>query len=341
MDCVNLEDGEGQLEEICRQEDDHQLSDDVISIKEQNGNVVNEDDDDDDEEEEKEEVKQISSEINQASNNMSRFSLEYAEMLPEFESLLSGEIDLPYSTNQFDIDRNDESQKLDREYQNEMENNANELQRLRSLVKELEEREVKLEGELLEYYGLKEQESDIVELQRQLKIKSVEIDMLNITINSLQSERKKLNDEIAQVAVAKKELDAARNKIKELQRQMQLQANQTKSQLLLLKQQVTGLQSKEEEAAKTDSDIGKKLKAVKELEVEVVELKRKNKELQHEKRELIVKLDSAEAKVKELSTMTEVKIIIIIIIYGPIRSAAFKVFSFLRFSHLIFPMFTE
>ncbi|KAJ7954047.1 protein CHUP1, chloroplastic [Quillaja saponaria] len=33
--------------------------------------------------------------------------------------------------------------------------NASELERLRNLVKELEEREVKLEGELLEYYGLK------------------------------------------------------------------------------------------------------------------------------------------------------------------------------------------
>lgn len=55
-----------------------------------------------------------------------------------------------------------------------MANNASELERLRNLVRELEEREVKLEGELLEYYGLKEQESDVTELQRQLKIKTVE-----------------------------------------------------------------------------------------------------------------------------------------------------------------------
>uniref|UniRef100_A0A1J3IHP7 Protein CHUP1, chloroplastic n=1 Tax=Noccaea caerulescens TaxID=107243 RepID=A0A1J3IHP7_NOCCA len=69
--------------------------------------------------------------------------------------------------------------------------NDSELERLGQLVKELEERKVKLEGELIDYYGLKEQESDIVEFQRQLKIKTVEIDMLNITINSLQAERKK------------------------------------------------------------------------------------------------------------------------------------------------------
>ncbi|CAM9001990.1 unnamed protein product [Rhodiola kirilowii] len=290
------EDGEALLEEIERgsgEEEQVSCSDDSRAADDVG------DGEDKEEEEEKEEVKLINSEIKQPSN-MSRFSLEYAEMLPEFESLLSGEIDLPYPRDRYDA----EAEK-DRQYQAEMANNANELERLRSLVRELEEREVKLEGELLEYYGLKEQESNIVELQRQLKIKSVEIDMLNLTINSLQSERKKLQEEISQGAATKKELEVARNKIKELQRQMQLQANQTKSQLLLLKQQVTGLQSKEEEAAKMDSDIGKKLKAVKELEVEVVELKRKNRELQHEKRELIVKLDSAEAKVKELSSMTE------------------------------------
>lgn len=192
-------------------------------------------------------------------------------------------------------------------YEAELANNNSELERLRKLVKELEEREVKLEGELLEYYGLKEQESDIVELQRQLKIKSVEIDMLNITINSLQAERKKLQEEIAQSFSARKELEVARNKIKELQRQIQLDANQTKGQLLMLKQQVTSLQAKEEEASKRDAELDRKLKSVKELEVEVVELRRRNKELQHEKRELTVKLDAAESRVTTLSSMTEVR----------------------------------
>ncbi|KAF9613202.1 hypothetical protein IFM89_006303 [Coptis chinensis] len=62
-----------------------------------------------------------------------------------------------------------------------------------------------------------EQKSDIVEL-RQLKIKTVEINMLNISINSLQAERKKLQEEIAEGAAARKELEMARNRIKELQR---------------------------------------------------------------------------------------------------------------------------
>ncbi|KAK6931444.1 hypothetical protein RJ641_003237 [Dillenia turbinata] len=252
------------------------------------------------EEEEKEEVKLISSITNSGRSP----SIEDDELLPEFEDLLSWEIDIPDHDDKFDMEVKSKEEK-DKVYETEMANNASELERLRNLVKELEEREVKLEGELLEYYGLKEQESDIVDLQRQLKIKTVEIDMLNITISSLQAERKKLQDEVSQAGIVRKELEAARNKIKELQRQIQLEASQTKGQLLLLKQQVSGLQAKEEEALKKDVEVEKKLKAVKELELEVVELKRRNREHQHEKRELTIKLDAAEARATALSNMTE------------------------------------
>ncbi|KAK4357559.1 hypothetical protein RND71_023169 [Anisodus tanguticus] len=251
-----------------------------------------------DEEEEKEEVKLINGIINPAQGN--QLDLD-DDLFPEFEDLLSGEIEYPLPSDKYDMGR-EEREKV---YQTEMANNANELERLQNLVKELEEREVKLEGELLEYYGLKEQESDILELQKQLKIKSVEIDMLNITINTLQAEKQKLQEEVFHGTTARKDLEAARGKIKELQRQMQLEANQTKAQLSLLKQHVSGLQEKEEKAFKRDSEVDKKLKLVKELEVEVMELKRKNRELQQEKRELVLKLDAAESKIANLSNMTE------------------------------------
>ncbi|GJV84228.1 protein CHUP1, chloroplastic [Tanacetum coccineum] len=258
--------------------------------KEDKEKITNKEAEHNEEEEEKEEVKLISGLIN-AQPNTPDFE---DDILPEFEDLLSGEIDIPYPGDKYDT---------------EMANNANELERLRNLVKELEEREVKLEGELLEYYGLKEQESDVVELQKQLKIKTVEIDMLNITINSLQTERKKLQEEVNHGVVYRKELEAARNKIKELQRQFQLEANQTKGQLLLLKQQVGILTTKEQDAFKKDTDIDRKLKLLKELEVDVVELKRKNRELQHEKRELVIKLDAAESRVATLSSTTETEMV--------------------------------
>jgi hypothetical protein len=43
--------------------------------------------------------------------------------------------------------------------------------------------------------------------------------------------------------------------------------------------------------AKKDAEMEKKMKNFKQMEVEVMELCRQNRELQHEKRDLIVKLD--------------------------------------------------
>lgn len=273
-------------------------SEEVLNETDEDSSVIqwkdHADDEEKEEEEEEEEVKTMSNLISSAlPSNADAAQLE-EELLPEFESLLSGEIDFPLPETEYDV---------------EMANNASEVERLRTLVKELEEREVKLEGELLEYYGLKEQETDFTELQKQLKMKTMEVDMLNITINSLQAERKKLQEEVAAGVSARKELEVARNKIKELQRQIQLDAGQTKGQLLLLKQQVSVLHAKEEEAARKDAELNRKLKVVKDLEVEVVELRRKSKELEHGKRELTLKLATAEAKVNDLTTMTETELV--------------------------------
>ncbi|VAH11191.1 unnamed protein product [Triticum turgidum subsp. durum] len=189
-------------------------------------------------EDEEEEVKTISGLINSAP---SVDDDDEDDMFSEIESLLGGEIDIPIPGDRYDV-------KERSRYNAHMANNAAEMERLRGLVRELEEREVKLEGELLEYYGLKEQETDVTELQKQLKIKTVEVDMLNLTISSLQAERKKLQEDVARGAAA---------------------------------------------------EIEQKLKKLKNLEVEVLELRRKNKELLYEKRDLMVKLDAAQGKITE------------------------------------------
>ncbi|XP_006663710.3 protein CHUP1, chloroplastic-like [Oryza brachyantha] len=125
-------------------------------------------------EEENEEVKAISGIINSAHSDDD-------DMLSEIESLLSREIDIPQPSDRFDVKE-----------RSRYNNGNSELERLHGHVRDLEEREVKPEGELLEYYGLKEQETDVVELHKQLKMKTVEIDMLSVTIKLLQEDRKKL-----------------------------------------------------------------------------------------------------------------------------------------------------
>ncbi|XP_050945693.1 protein CHUP1, chloroplastic-like [Cucumis melo] len=189
------------------------------------------------------------------------------------------------------------------------ESNKIESERLLKLVMELEERKVKLEGELLMCDGIKYSETDVMELRKQLDAKNNDISMLNNTISSLQAERKILKEEILKGALMKKELEEARDKIKELQRQIQLDANQTKERLLLLKQRVSTLQAKEEEAVKKEAELFKKQKAAKDFEVELGELKWKNRELQHEKQELTSKLEVMKARIKTLTKMTESEII--------------------------------
>jgi len=258
------------------------------------------------EEEEEEEVKRVNSVM---SPSLSRKSFSDGEqiLLPEFEDLLSSSLE--FSSEKGSLTKTN-FEKASLSYEATMDSNSAELDRLRNLVKELEEREVTLEGELLEYYGMKEQETSIGELQRQLQIKGVEIDMLKIKINSMETQKKKMEEEVAKAMIMKKELEVSRTRVKELQRQIQIDSAQTKEHLLMLKQQVATLQAKEKEASKRDFETEKKLQNLKELDVEVVELRRTNKELHHEKRELTVKLDVAEAQITTLSNMTESEMVV-------------------------------
>lgn len=200
----------------------------------------------------------------------------------------------------------DDNKKEEKVPEIQIENSKIELERLVKLVMELEERKVKLEGELVMCDGIKYSETDVTELRKQLEAKTDDISMLNTTISSLQAERKILQEEIVKGALMKKELEEARGKIKDLQRQIQLDANQTKEHLLLLKQRVSALQAKEEEAVKKEAELYKKQKAAKDSEVELGELKRKNRELQHEKQELTSKLEVMKARIKTLTKITEV-----------------------------------
>lgn len=243
------------------------------------------------EKEEKEKVK----------NKLTQFLEEEEEGngFPEFDQLFTREIDFPLPQDEYEI-------MLNSKYETDMAIAKAELNQLRNMVKELEDREVKLEGELLEYYGLKDQESDILELQKEMKVKLDEINTLNITIKTLETERTKLHEEILSGISAKKELEATRILLNETQRHIQVEAGQTKGQLLMLKKQIADLQQKEhEETSKLDFEIEKKLMVMSELEVEVVELRRMNKELQHDKRELTMKLDTAESRASALFKMAE------------------------------------
>eukprot|EP00250_Pteridium_aquilinum_P000875 c11053_g1_i1 orf=1-1296(-) len=184
-------------------------------------------------------------------------------------------------------------------------NGSAQLAQLKVLVEILQEKESKLEEELLEHCGLKEQEDTCLQLERQLWEKYEEIEKLNDKLVSLEEQAKTLSKEVEGMEPLKKELEVARAKVKDLQMMIHSDASQTKAQLLMLKQEVSILEEKEQEVSKKDFDMERKLQTLKELEVEVLELRRTRKELQHQKRELTVNLNATEAKIIQLLSITE------------------------------------
>jgi hypothetical protein len=228
----------------------------------------------------------------------------------------------------------DEADYLLGEYVGNLSNDAAELQVLRSTVKELREKELQMEGELLDLYALQVQEADIVVLERELdemhvqnvklrkaleaqtnKIVELEEKLqerssqntkLRSQVSALESQKTKLADELA-VATSnfKKDLDEARARNRELHKQIHSDSGQAKAELLMLKQKLAIAEAREAEENKRDIDTENKLQALRELEVEVVELRRTNKELQHQKRELTVRMTAAESEVEYFANRTD------------------------------------
>lgn len=185
---------------------------------------------------------------------------------------------------------------------------AVELQSLRKTIDDLKERELRLEGELLEYYGLQERENEFLEMEQKIREQSATIAELKSQIGVKELQCKKLASEAAANNRLKEDLTNARARVQDLQKQLQLNSGQSTAELLMLKNKVSILEAREQEGNrnKRDLDLEKKLQLLRELEVEVVELRRTCKDIQHQKRELIVKLSAAEDQVAYYSNLNEV-----------------------------------
>lgn len=169
-----------------------------------------------------------------------------------------------------------------------------EVRHLTNMVKMLQERERNLEIQLLEYYGLKEQETAVMELQNRLKINTMETKLLTLKIESLQADNKRLEAQMADREKIVAELEAARSKVKVLKKKLRSEVEQNKEQILILQKRVAKLQEQEYNSAASDSDTLEKLQRLKVLEDEAEELRKCNTKLQLENSELAKKLESTQ-----------------------------------------------
>lgn len=142
-----------------------------------------------------------------------------------------------------------------------------ELDHLRSLLRESKERELKLQAELQEYKGnLKS--SDI---ERELDLKRSENDNLIRRIGFLEAEKTSLSERLGALSSI-----------------------------------IEAIPREESGNSTTDQSEEKMTSVLRNLEMEVVELRRVNKELHLQKRNLTTRLSSAESQLSTLAKVTEV-----------------------------------
>ncbi|CAN1782206.1 Protein CHUP1, chloroplastic [Linum perenne] len=166
-----------------------------------------------------------------------------------------------------------------------------EISHLKNKVRLLEERERNLELQLLELYGLKEQQTAVMELQNRVKINNMETKLLTLKIETLQAENQKLQAQASHHMKTVSDLDAARTKIKLLKKKLRSQTEQNKEQILILKKKVSKLQ--EQEIA-NDSGEQQQLQRLKDLEAQAEELKKSNSKLREENSDMAHRLEATQ-----------------------------------------------
>ncbi|XP_006655065.1 protein CHUP1, chloroplastic [Oryza brachyantha] len=162
---------------------------------------------------------------------------------------------------------------------------------LQDMVRSLQEREKTLELQLLECYGLQEQDAAVRELENQLRINSVESKLYTLKIESLLSENERLQAQLAESSKLVSELEATRMKCKLLKKKLRQDAEQAKERITSLQQMVDSLQCKEITEGEVSAEVQKKLNRLEELENEARELRVVNSRLQQENAHLTRRLE--------------------------------------------------
>ncbi|XP_022147417.1 protein CHUP1, chloroplastic isoform X2 [Momordica charantia] len=233
--------------------------------------------------------------------------------LPELQELVK-ESDFPAANAGLSHEKNVEALRsglqTPKAYNNfETDDYEQEIRHLKSKVKMLRERERNLEVQLLEYYGLKEQETAVMELQNRLKINNMEAKLFTLKIESLQADNRRLESQVSDHAKSVSDLEAARAKIKFLKKKLRYEAEQNRGQILNLQQRVAKLHDQEYKTNESNKDARIKLKRIEDLEKEVEDLRNSNLRLQIENSDLARRLDATQVLANSILEDPEVTLL--------------------------------
>ncbi|KAL0429879.1 UNVERIFIED_CONTAM: protein CHUP1, chloroplastic [Sesamum radiatum] len=212
-------------------------------------------------------------------------------LLPEFNELVK-ECNVSLTTDDTSPMKKEGCLVLDTENKSaEHDEHDIETRKLRSKIRLLEERERKLEIQLIEYYGIKEQEAAVIELQNRLRLNNMEAKLYNLKIESLLSDNRRLESQLADHAKVVMELEAAKAKIKLLRKKFRSEVEQNREQISTLKARVMKLQELEKKADELDRDMEGYRQEKEELKEELEEMKKSNEGLKQENSDLTQKLE--------------------------------------------------
>ncbi|KAH6821099.1 hypothetical protein C2S53_017633 [Perilla frutescens var. hirtella] len=173
----------------------------------------------------------------------------------------------------------------------EEEEHEREIRRLRNRVKILEEKERNLELQLLEYYGIKEQENAVIELQNRLRLNTMEAKLYNLKIESLLLDNRRLEAQAADYANSSAELESAKSKVKLLRKKLKSEGERNKDQIMKLQERLMMMQEQEKRTSEIDRELKMQLEEACELKLELEEMKKCNEILKLENIELAQKLE--------------------------------------------------
>ncbi|XP_057773248.1 protein CHUP1, chloroplastic [Salvia miltiorrhiza] len=237
-------------------------------------------------------------------NSLSEVSSSDGRSVEDRDGFLFHELDQlvkEYDMATDDASRRKNGQSLEPNVEPVKENEGEELRSLRSKVEILEQREKILENQLLEYYGLKEQENAVLELQNRLRVHNMEAKLYNLKIESLQSENKRLQAKVADHEKVVAELESAQAKITLLRKKLRFEAEQNREQILRLQERVMKMQDQDKKAVvEADRDVQMQSH-------ELEETKRCNQSLKLENLELARKVESLQMLAKSALDDKEVE----------------------------------
>lgn len=165
---------------------------------------------------------------------------------------------------------------------------------LQNLIQNYKQREISIERKLIELNRLKEEKLVISQLKMQLEKKRAKLKSLQEIIASFRFESKIIKEKIEEDIMCKMQLEIANKIINQMESKKDMNGSHVKDQMLMLQQKVDGL----EKYNGATAIVNKKHEHVEDRELKVLKMKRRNKELELEKREVGTKLATALARKK-------------------------------------------